>query len=159
MDIICDLFLATPIQGDTPWLKKLALFHREFVPKPERAYAGFLGLNISRLMAVAHVTTARKDRIGILSIPVRYRDSTRLTEAEAMAAAVRQYPDWSLSTRSSYPALGNPMFYSFFGGPISAEPSDEERAGGGNIAIDSLDGHAWVGDEMAIYHYDYCNLL
>ncbi|RSZ39934.1 MULTISPECIES: hypothetical protein [unclassified Variovorax] len=159
MNIVCDLFLPTPVQGDTPWLKRLTLVHREFVPQPERAYVGFLGLNASRLIAVAHVTMARKDGIAILNIPVRYRDSTRLSEAEAMAVASRQHPEWRLSMKAKYPGLENPMFYAFSYSPVDPEPSDDDRAGGGNVAIDSLDGHAWLGDEMGIYHYDYCNLL
>ncbi len=108
MNTTCDVFLVSPLQGDSILLRQLRIFQSEFSPVLGREYQGFLGLSIPRLKAVAVVTHLRKSGAAAFSIPTNYRDARRLSVEEARVLAKSA----DLAAVGAVPNK-NPMFYVF----------------------------------------------
>ena len=149
MNTTCDIFLVSPLNGDSALLRQLKIFQDSFSPDPTRSHQGFLGLDIPRLKAVAAITHLRAKGTAACSVPTRYRDSRRMTASEA----------GRLVNADEVAAVGgvqdaNPMFHVF---RAAARPDANE--GAGHVIVDALDGHVWTANEMAEYMYDFNNVL
>jgi hypothetical protein len=146
----CDIYLISPLKGDSLLMRQMTVLQPTFSPESNREYKGFLDLDLPRLKAVAVVTQFRRSGVSAFNVPIRYRDSLRIAVEEAHLVASAAGQDTVISVSNQ-----NPMFYIF----RSSGQQQQVSEGGGLIIVDALDGHKWSADELAEYMYDFNNVI
>lgn len=149
---ICDLYIVG--ESKSPNLRFIGLFDKSFSYTTDRAYAGFMKVNVGRVKLVSVVSELRKTGVTCFSVPVEYRDNPGIDAAEAKNLAGKHAKSMRCSISESDPRQGYaPLFWVF---DISAQ--DDDRVGG-VVIIDRLDGHIWAMSEYEEYMYDYNNIF
>ncbi|ATQ76541.1 hypothetical protein CR152_20000 [Massilia violaceinigra] len=159
MQEICDIYLIEKLSGSSKLLQQLRIFDPTIAFDENQLYLGFLGLNLKRLTNVAILMNFKSNGIRCFNIPVRYRSALiSQDEARIYAEIYMDSVGGTVICHRTRPGVSNPMFW-YFLVHDPRENSVEPREGGGNLTVDSFDGHIWTCDEAAEYHYDYNNSI
>ncbi len=151
----CDLYLCESVKTDR--LKLLKVFDKEFLYVPDKAYVGYLGVNVDRIKLVSVVSDLRKHNIVAFSAPVEYRDGAKLPLEQARGLAI----EYAKSVRASavesamLKSKCPPVYWIF---DLLYHSTEQEKVGG-VVMIDRIDGHVWTGSENEEYMYDFNNMM
>lgn len=153
MNKTCDLFIKN--ETNSPHLKYLTIFDKDFSYTPGKFYSGYLGLNVERIKLVSVIIELKKEDVSVLNVPIRYRDNTLLSVTDGFKFAKEYGLSNGLETRADNICHNGqpPLFWTF---PITNNPTGKA---GGVIYVDKLDGHIWTYLEYQEYMYDYNNII
>ena len=150
----CDLYFGEPVRSDL--LRPLNLFDQSFTFNPEKAYAGFLYVNVDRVKLVSLVLTLRRSNISCFSVPIEYRDRRNIQADEALSVAM-EYARARSASVSTVPTVGAYLPPVVWGFDLTRDGADEKA--GGMVMVDRLDGHVWNSAEYEEYMYDFNNVI
>ena len=151
----CDLYFPDPVQSAR--LKFIELFDKSFICEAEKAYVGYLHVNVDRIKLVSVVIDLREDGFNCFSVPAEYRDHTSISMEAAQSLGMEYAKTIGASVVPSLDRTSkSPPVYWIFD-LFYENPRDEKS--GGVVVVDRLDGHIWSSSEYEEYWYDYNNVL
>jgi hypothetical protein len=150
----CDLYLSASVCS--PEFKYLKIYDSSFIYEEQKAYSGYLRINVDRIKLIVIISELRKKGITSYSVPIKYRDSENITREQALVFA-QKYAE-SLGRRVvselENTQIEPPLFWQF-----SLNGGEFDEKAGGIVMIDRVDGHPWDLNEYEEYMHDFNNIL
>lgn len=149
----CDIYM--PVPSLVPELKYVHVLDRGFCYNPLKEYAGYVGVELPRLRAVAIVSKIRSRGIPALNVPLRYKTGIiSLERGREVASEYAKSMRFGASSGNGPMDRHTPLYWCF-----SVTSMEEDDRAGGRILVDRCDGHVWSTEELDDYMYDYNNVL